>query len=228
MYKDLEAALSYTFLRPEKLKEVLKHPSLRKRNEVSLYERYEFLGDRVLALIIAHLLFKTYPEEDEGLLAKRHAHYVSRDAFHFLAQHLNLDRYVQCSSLEGRTGGKERISLLSDSFEALIGYIYEEAGFQKAYAVVEHLWQSVMQELPHALFSNPKSSVQEWAQKRGKGIPRYVILDKEGPQHAPLFRVELFVEGFPSHKGEGASLKAAERQAAEAFLSTLKDQNKTS
>jgi ribonuclease-3 len=184
-------------------------------------ERLEFLGDRVLGLIVSDLLFREYPNEPEGALAKRHAQLVRREALAEVARHIGLGPYIEADVGEGTTAAESE-SMLGNACEAVIGALYLDGGIEAARKFVEPRWLSFARAERQPP-QDPKTELQEWAQGRGLPIPRYRETGREGPPHAPHFRVEVSVEGESPEQGEGRSKRAAERAAAEALLNRLKE-----
>lgn len=181
------------------------------------YERLEFLGDRVLSLVVADLLYSEFPNESEGMLALRHAQLVNKKILAQIARNLKIDQYLTMARGERRTGGAQKDSLLSDVCEAVIGAIFVDGGYGVANDFVRTVWK------PHADANvtpqkDAKSLLQEKVQARGLPAPSYEITRKSGPDHAPVFWVEVRVDGFTPVEGEGPSKRAAEQKAAETFL----------
>ncbi len=216
------AALGHDFARPELLEQALTHRSASPgRGVESLgYERLEFLGDRVLGLIVAELLLARYPEEDEGRIARRYAALVRRESLVRVAGEIDLGRHLRLSPGEAGAGGRESPALLADACEAVIAALYLDGGLAAARAFVERHWAPLMEEAA-APPSDAKTALQEWAQARRRPLPEYRILEEHGPAHAPEFLVEARVEGLPPATGRGRSKRAAEQAAAAAVLAEI-------
>jgi len=180
-------------------------------------ERLEFLGDRVLGLVISHLLFRRFPGEEVGALARRHAAAVRREALVEIADRIVLADCLRLSRGEEEAGGRRNPGLLADAAEALIAAIYLDGGFEPAREVVERLWRELI-ERDVSPPKDAKTLLQEWAQGRGLPLPAYRETERSGPPHAPLFRVEVTVEGLAPADAIGPSKRAAERAAAESLL----------
>ena len=181
------------------------------------YERLEFLGDRVLGLVIAELLYTRFPKEPEGDLAKRLAALVQGSFLAKISQELELGAYITLSDAEAQAGGAENDNILADIFESLIGALYLDGGFEKCQKLIHELWADrldVMKEPPQ----HPKTQVQEWTQAQGLGLPEYRIVAQSGPDHAPVFDIELRVEGFDPIVAQGKSRQNAEKEAAREFM----------
>jgi len=213
--------LDHDFADPSKLEAALTHSSSRADYN---YERLEFLGDRVLGLVMAHLLFETFPDESEGDLAKRHAVLVQGSIIAEVAKSINLGASMILSDAERATGGDKNDNILADVMEAVLGAIYLDAGMDVSERIIKDLWGErvlVMTEPPQ----DPKTELQEWAQKRGLPLPLYSVVGREGPDHAPVFKIEVMVEGYAPKIAEGLSRRSAEKSAADDLLEYLKEKN---
>ena len=183
-------------------------------------ERLEFLGDRVLGLAVADLLFAAYPAEPEGNLAKRHTGLVQQEALVNVAKEIGLAEHLKLSAGEIKSGGHKKEKILADAVEALIGAIYLDGGLKAAKDFVAQFWDGMLksQALPP---EDAKSLLQEWAQGRGLPLPEYKLLGKSGTDHAPLFEVEVSVEGKGRTSATAASKRAAEKEAALKLLEKI-------
>ena len=216
--EDLSPILGHQFARPALLAEALTHPSVKTRGHA--YQRLEFLGDRVLGLIVADMLLAAFPSEDEGALAKRLAALVRREALANVAAGIDLGQYLTLSKGEDETGGRSNPALLADAMEAVIGALYVDDGLAAAEGFVRRHWTAMM-ETAGAPPQDAKTRLQEWAQGAAKPLPDYTTVSVEGPPHAPTFAVEARVEGFPGATAKGPSKRAAEQAAAAAVLATV-------
>lgn len=219
-YASLYEKIGYSFKEESLLKEALTHSSVGWTR--TNYERLEFLGDRVLGLVIAHLLYERFPDFSEGELAPRHAHLVNRSTLAQVASTLRLQDYIQMASSERRSGGRTKTSLLSDACEALIAALYLDGGFEVARLFITRFWREAL-DTCHTLAKDPKSELQEKVQAMGKSAPQYEILSRTGPDHIPTFVVEVQVEGLPRVQGTGASKRLAEQEAAGALLRKIQN-----
>ena len=215
----LEAALGHRFRDPALLAEALTHPSATGRHgrRKRSYERLEFLGDRVLGLLVAHLLIERFPEDAEGALTHRQVALVQEGALAQVAERLGLGRWLEVARSEAEGGGRERPALLADCCEALIGALYLDGGLEAARGFVASEWEPFLAGVATPP-RDPKMALQEWAQGRGLEPPAYRLLATDGPPHAPRFTVEAGLPGFPPAVGEGRSKRAAEREAARRLL----------
>jgi len=222
---ELAARLGHEFASPKLLQEALTHPSLagfraRKQHGTSPYERLEFLGDRVLGLVIAEWLYERFPNASEGELAKRHAALVNRDALKAVAGDIELGKYLRLARGEETGAARKNLVTLSDAMEAVIGALYLDGGLAPAASFIRRHWQKDL-ETPEAP-ADPKSVLQEWAQGRGLPLPHYKVIERAGPAHAPKFTVEASVKGFEPVTAEGDSKRAAEKAAAAALIALAK------
>lgn len=219
----LEAALDHRFADAGLLLRALTHPSLfqqRQSRNGEAYERLEFLGDRVLGLVVAELLYRAFPAEEEGALAKRFAVLTQREALALVAGRIELARFLRMSPGEEEGGGRENPTLLADACEAVIGALYLDAGLEAARRFIAARWQSLIAadlQPPQ----DAKTALQEWAQGRGLPLPAYRLVATEGPPHEPRFTVAVTVEGHGEASGQGGSKRSAERRAATALLARL-------
>ena len=215
----LEEVLGHRFSRPDLLRQSLVHSSVTttRRDRVRSNERQEFLGDRVLALVAADLLYHRFPGEDEGAMARRHAALVRREALARVAEAIGLAQHIVMSEGEEETGGRENSALLADTCEAVIAALYLDGGLQAAAAFIRRQWQPLIDEAK-APPVDAKTALQEWAQARGLPLPAYREVAREGPPHAPVFSVAVSVEGLAPATATGASKRAAEQAAAEVLL----------
>lgn len=180
-------------------------------------ERLEFLGDRVLALLVADLLLRHYPAEDEGKLAMRLNGLVRRETCAAVALEIELGSCLILAPAEAAMGGRDKPVILGDACEAVIGALYIDGGMTAARAFVEAYWTPHMTG-SSATLADAKSALQEWSQARKLGTPVYTEISREGPDHAPVFVIEVTLPGYAACKGTGPSKRDAEREAAQAML----------
>ena len=218
--QDLAQRLGHRFANPSLLTQALHHRRMgqgRAPRKATPYERLEFLGDRVLGLVVADMLFHRFPNEPEGALARRHAALVRREALARVAQIIGLPEHLVLSRGEEEAGGRANPGLLADACEAVIGALFADAGFEVAQAFVRGAWTSLMDEAA-APPKDAKTALQEWAQGRGKKLPVYTTVGMDGPPHEPTFKISVEVEGLETVTAQGASKRAAEQAAATAML----------
>ena len=227
---DLITHLGHNFANPELLKDALTHPSLagyKQRNKpksVPAYERLEFLGDRVLGLIIAAWLYEIYPNAHEGDLAKRYAGLVNRDALKIIALEIGLEKHLRLARGEEASGARRNLATLSDALEAIIGALYLDGGLEAAHQFIHRFWKDTIVATTPA---DPKTALQELVQGQGLPLPVYKVVGRTGPAHAPDFIVELTVKNHEPVKAIGDSKRAAEKAAAQALLDQLQESSKS-
>jgi ribonuclease-3 len=184
------------------------------------FQRLEFLGDRVLALVLAEHLLEAYPADTEGDLARRHAALVSREALAEVATACGLAQVATMPSTDDPTAARGRVVILADTLEAVLAAVHLDAGWDAARQAVLRLWRPLLGRRDEAP-KDPKTRLQEWTQARGAGLPSYRTRRAEGPDHAPAFVAEVEVAGAGSASARGPSKRAAERAAAAMLLETL-------
>jgi len=216
---ELEARIGYRFVDKGLLDRALTHisalPSTRSR--IGSYQRLEFLGDHVLGLVIADMLFRAYPEADEGELSRRLAALVRKETCADVARAMDLGPAMNVGSSEVSAGVRRRTAILADVCEALIGAVFVDGGYGAAAALIGHFWQERMLK-PARPLRDPKTMLQEWAQARGVPAPSYREVERLGPDHDPEFRVAVDVADREPTEGTGRSKRAAEQAAAAAML----------
>lgn len=210
-------ALGYHFRNPDLLTEALTHPSTEGQES---YERLEFLGDRVLGLVVAERLYEMFPAAAEGRLAPLLNLLVRRETLATTAKSIGLPEFLILAPGEEATGGRAKPAILADTTEAVIAAIYLDGGLDAAKAFVLRFWEPHFATLP-AETSDPKTALQEFLQARGEALPTYREIDREGPAHDPLFTIEVRTESGLTANGKGSSKRAAERKAAQALLDLL-------
>ncbi|TWB22079.1 RNAse III [Nitrospirillum amazonense] len=221
----LAEALGHTFTEARHLLEAVTHPSVAgigrgPRAATGHYERLEFLGDRVLGLVIAQWLLERFPEENEGGLAKRHTALVRAEALAGVAETLDLGRYLRLAPGESDAGGRTKPAILADACEAVIGALYLDGGLDVAGAFIRKHWAGRIDaaEQPPV---EPKTALQEWALARGLPLPVYEQVGRTGLDHEPVFTVRVAVQGKGSEAASGPSKRAAEKAAALEMLKRL-------
>lgn len=220
----LENTLGHRFSDRALLQAALCHSSLalpiKARRGGDHFERLEFLGDRVVGLVVADLLLARFPREPEGDLARRHATLVSRRTLAEIADEIALGAQLRLTRGEDETGGRRKPTVLADSLEALIGALYRDGGLDVAKTFVTRLYGPRLDRADKPP-RDPKTALQEWAQGRGLPLPAYRIVSTEGPAHKPSFQVEARVQGYDPMIAGGSSKRDAERAAAAMLLETI-------
>jgi ribonuclease-3 len=213
---ELESRLGYRFTDRALLERALTHASV--GNGVADYERLEFLGDRVLALVIAETLLLRDATAEAGPLSKRLHVLVSREACAEIGRALGVGPALRLPGGETRRGAREQSRFLADACEALIGAIFLDGGFDAARERVLALWSAQLDSPHDERTANPKSRLQEWAVAAGRGAPAYRLVSRSGPDHAPVFIVEAAIAGAEPASASASSRQAAEKAAALALL----------
>ena len=215
---ELEEILGYRFNDSGLLTRALTHSSLKNSGNDASYERLEFLGDRVLGLIIAELLIDEFPDSAEGKLAPRLASLVSGRTLADVARNLGLAKFILMTDGEAAAGTNERDSVLADCCEAIIGSVYRDGGLDAATTLVRRYWIPLLVEVEPRV---SKTELQEWVQGRGLPLPRYTVVDRQGPAHAPEFTIELKIATEDPILATGTSKQAAEQAAAAEMLALV-------
>ncbi|MFN4088880.1 MAG: ribonuclease III [Alphaproteobacteria bacterium] len=225
--EELEPVLGHRFRDPQLLRSAVAHPSSTvATGGPAGYERLEFLGDRVLALVVAELLFQRFPKENEGELSRRHVGLVRREALLRVAREIGLDRFLELAPSPAGRPDQGLDTALADGCEALIGALYLDGGIDAARRFIHTAWAGLVEETPRPP-RDAKTALQEWAQARRLPLPAYAVTAREGPPHAPRFTVEVRLSGAPPTSGEGLSKRAAEQIAAAALLERLEGHDRT-
>jgi ribonuclease-3 len=212
----LQKRLQHEFANPKLLQQALTHRSFSADHN----ERVEFLGDSVLNLAVAGLLYEQLSDLPEGDLSRVRANLVKQDTLHKLAVVLGLPEMLRLGEGEARSGGHQRASILADALEAVIGAVYLDAGFDKADQLVRRLFKDVqINPKMQAIGKDPKTQLQEWLQGRKMNLPLYRVVGTMGAAHQQTFDVECHItELGRSERGIGASRRAGEQAAAAAML----------
>lgn len=186
----------------------------------SHYERLEFLGDRVLGLVVADWLYTRFPTEKEGQLSRRFNQLVTGSCCAEVARDIGVRVHLRLGKQARDDGAVESDNVLGDVMEALIGALYLDAGMDAARALIHRLWEPMVEGQASAP-KHPKSALQEWAAAHNRQPPQYELLERRGPQHALHFTVSVAIRNAGEAKGEGSSKQEAETAAALALLEKL-------
>ncbi len=208
-YSKLEKKIDYKFKNKNLLIQSLTHKSF---NKIKNNEKIEFLGDRVLGLVIAKKLLEIYPEEKEGILDKKYASLVNKKTCLEIAKSINLQNYILIFNPKNKSIVIED-KVISDSCEALIGAIYLDRGFNLTEKIILDLWKKKIKESVITQI-DAKTKLQEFSLKKFKRLPIYKIISNTGPRHKPIFRVAVKLQSTKFYNGEGKSKKEAEQDAA--------------
>lgn len=212
----LERRIGYRFKDHGIARTALTHSSAAAAGRES-YQRLEFLGDRVLGLVVAEMLVESFPGAPEGELSRRLGDLVRKESCAGIAMAIDLRAAIRVGGPRAQKTGIVTTKVLGDACEALIAAIYQDGGFEAARAFIETHWRPMMVERVDER-RNAKAALQEWSQGVGLGVPEYVIAAKTGPDHEPEFDVEVRVKSLKPAQGSGRSRREAEQSAAAALL----------
>ena len=214
--KELEEILKYTFKDKDLLHKALTHKSF---SSVSNNEKLEFLGDRVLGLIISKELLDKYPNEKEGVIDKKYANLVNKKTCAEIAKNLNLKKFLYLGASHKNL---ERFAdkIISDCLEAIVGAIFLDGGIKFSERFILKNWETFIDRSVVTLI-DPKTKLQEYSLKKFKKLPKYTFFKKTGPQHKPIFKTEVEIPESKKIIGEGASKKKAQQNAAEKLIRML-------
>ena len=213
----LQDALGHRFANPDLLVRALTHASAVNGREEQTYQRLEFLGDRVLGLVVADMLVERFPDATEGDLSRVFHRLVSGETCAAVATELDLAKYVRMGKGPKKGTAWATPSVLGDVCEAVIGAVYSDGGLAAAKGLVARCWEPRIAATSEA-HRDPKTELQEWAHRRGFDTPVYTETLRSGPDHAPSFEIEVRVGDVPPGRGRAGSKREAEQEAAENVL----------
>jgi len=226
MLNNLEKKLDYKFKNRTLLKEALTHPSFKKislKDKTTNNQRLEFLGDSILDLIVTEHLYRELASFSEGKLTKIKSVMVSKDILAKWANHLSLGKYIILGKGEDLTGGRKKLSILADCFEALLGAIYLDSGLQKAKKIISSFIKEEIELIIKGKHEEDyKTLLQEISQKKMKCLPEYYLIKEKGPDHKKTFCIEVKLKEITYGTGTGDNKKKAEQDAAREALKKLK------
>ena len=222
MYEELEKKIKYSFRNKELLRTAMTHSSYANENKdkgIESNERLEFLGDSVLSLIVSSYMFRNFKRYPEGELTKMRASTVCERSLYGCALKIELGKYLSLGKGEEQTNGRERTSILADAFEALLGAVYLDGGFETAKDVIMPLLKETVDAAKKGkAFKDSKTILQEIVQKNKQEVLEYVLVKESGPDHDKFFEVEVHLNSNVIGTGQGRSKKDAEQTAAEIAL----------
>ncbi|MFC5385711.1 ribonuclease III [Aquamicrobium segne] len=201
----------------QRLQRALTHASARSAHAGLDYERFEFLGDRVLGLVVADMLLSAYPDAVEGELSLRLNALVNAETLSEIAEQIGLSDMIRAGADVHKLAGRKRVNLRADALESLIAVLYLDGGLEVARAFIHRYWQPRAQAMAKAR-RDPKTELQEWAHQATSSSPSYVIEGREGPDHDPVFTISVTVGTLAAAQGKGRSRREAEQAAATAML----------
>ena len=217
---NFEEIIKYKFKNKEFILEALTHSSYSNENRAYAFnERLEFLGDSVLGIVISDYLFKNEKNLPEGELTKLRANIVCEESLSDIAKEISLGSHILLGRGEEATGGRERISILADAFEAVIAAIYLDGGIENARLfILEHMERIIQDSIKGRIFRDYKTHLQEVIQSKGESVISYHLIEEIGPDHNKKFIMEVRIDGNVLGKGQGKSKKEAEQSAAKEAL----------
>jgi len=218
--------VTLTFSDESLLEQALTHKSFHFENSkdsIGNNERLEFLGDAVLDLIVGEMLFKSKPDEDEGTLSRKRASLVNETILAEIAIDLGLGSHIRLGRGESSAGGANKPRILASAFEAIIGAVFVDGGYDKAMNFCRQFFETRIDSLDSGkpYLDDHKSRLQEWSQKEMKITPEYIVVSESGPDHSKEFKVEVRIDGSVYAEGQGRSKKIAEQAAAKAALEKI-------
>ena len=214
--KDLEKIIKYNFKKISYLEKALTHKSF---NNSLNNEKLEFLGDRVLGLVISEKLLDKYPSEKEGIIDKKFANLVNKKTCSLVAKKINLKKFI-ILGLSHKKPGRSADKITSDCLEAIVGAIYLDGGLKQAEKFIFMFWEEYLLKSTITLIDS-KTKLQEYSLKKFKELPKYIFFKKTGPQHRPLFKTEVQIPNSKKILGVGSSKKNAQQNAAAKLLKVL-------
>ncbi|MBO9468047.1 Ribonuclease 3 [Pelagimonas phthalicica] len=215
----LQERLGYQFSQPDLLRQSVTHSSMSGPNRID-NQRLEFLGDRVLGLVMSEALLEQDKSATEGVLAPRFNALVRKETCADVARQIDLGAALKLGRSEQMSGGRRKLALLGDAMEAVIAAVYLDGGFDAARALILRLWGKRI-ETVESDAKDAKTSLQEWAQARGLEPPKYVQLSRSGPDHAPVFNIEARLATGETSTASAGSKRQAEQAAAKALLDQI-------
>lgn len=225
---EIEKKLAYEFRSTALLDEALRHSSfVNEQPDVDLRdnERFEYLGDAVLSLVVGHILMERYPDANEGDLSRTRANLVNESQLAIIARTIDLGAFILLGKGEIQTNGRDKNSILAGAFEALIAAVYLDGGFKAVFKIIENNFVPLLDSVNPAIDSyDYKSQLQEWVQEQQGPMPNYKVVREEGPDHDKIFWISVKVFDFES-EGQGKSKKIAEQDAARRAIEVLKKES---
>jgi ribonuclease III len=229
LLQQLQIDIDYGFKTPALLVKAITHKSYKnemKQSDTHDNQRLEFLGDSVLSLAMSKYLFTHYTDKNEGWLSKTRSLFVKEETLHRIAKEIHLGDYILLGKGEESSGGREKVSVLADAFEALLGAIYLDSNLKSAEKVVIDLYENIFETLDARGFhpeitTDYKTHLQEIVQRDAKGAPVYQLIEEIGPDHSKTFVSEVIIGKRKLGKGSGNSKKESEQMAAKAALESI-------
>ena len=223
LFKEIELIIAYSFKNKKNLRNSLMHPSTLKNksiNNLYEFERLEFLGDKILGLSIASLIFYKFNDFNEGALTKKLSYLVQKEFLYKIALELKLDKFLKYS--HKKVNNVLNKSILADSVESLIGSIFVDGGYYSAFKFIKKFWSPYL-NLQESNEQDPKTKLQEISQQKFNKLPEYKLIKKTGSSHSPTFTVSLKVLKMKLIKASGGSIREAQKEAAKKILDLISD-----
>ena len=224
-YEELERKLGYRFKNPGLLEKALTHRSylaIPSNENLRANERLEFLGDSVLGMVTSQFLFENFPDKNEGDLTKLKSTLVSEANLSRIAKFISLGKYLNLSEEEEKSGGRERSSIISDAYEAVIGAVFLDGGLAPATRMIQkQILEKYLEITTDRTFHNYKGELLEYMQALGLGLPKYEVLEEQGPDHQKRFTIAVSAKGNKMGEGMGKNKKEAEQKAARMALQNI-------
>jgi ribonuclease-3 len=224
-YRELEQKIGYRFQNLKLLERALTHRSylsIPSNENLRANERLEFLGDSVLGLVTSQFLFENFPDKSEGDLTKLKSTLVSEANLSRIAKFISLGKYLNLSEEEEKSGGRERSSIVSDAYEAVIGAVFLDGGLASAEKMIEkQILEKYLEITTDRTFHNYKGELLEYMQALGLGLPQYEVLEEQGPDHQKRFTIAVSAKGKKMGEGVGKNKKEAEQKAARMALQNI-------
>ena len=217
----VEKLAGYTFAKTSLLDEALTHPSMSGSYN---YQRLEFLGDRVLGLVISTWLLEEYPSEAEGKLNRRFTALVRRETLAEMSVTLGIAKALKLTPGAEQEGTRDKEAIQADVCESFIGALYLDGGFGAANAFIRQHWKLLIGAGPSA-FRDSKTVLQEWCQARAIAVPSYSVVEQTGPDHDPVFTIEVKIDGHGTARASGPAKRIAEQAAAQELHDILTGEN---
>ena len=215
-YQDLQKKINIKFKNLNYLKKSITHKSF---DSLKNYEKFEFLGDRILGFVISKKLIELYPKEKEGVLDKKLASLVNKNQCLEVAKIINLEKFILVGNKN--TKGKVENKIIADSIEALIAAIYYDKGFEASEKFILSMWKNFI-KLSKVTIIDSKTKLQEYSLKKFKSLPIYKLVSSLGPKHKPKFTISVRIKNTKLFEGNGNSKKKAEQNAAKKLLDSIK------
>ncbi len=211
----IEKILGYSFQDEKLLKQALIHPSKISKNKESLFERLEFLGDRVLGLLVAHMIYEKFPDKNEGKLSELQAFLTSRKTCTDVCIEAELDKFIEFRQEDFKSSSNQ--SIYANAIESILGAMFLDGGLDPCKYFITKFWEPYLNNIPE---TNPKGALQELTAKKGWDNPTYILKEQSGPPHNPVFTVEAIVKDKKT-EATGTSRKTAEQKAAQMLCEIL-------